>query len=148
MLENWFPTTNGLRLRKGHTLFATIGTDPVESMFTYVTGLIRELFAADADGVYNITSVADTGVAPTAEFTGQSSGYYSAAQFAVAGGDYLYAVNGTDPARLYDGSNWFQINGLVTKSLPYDAETGAFTAGLTVTGGTSAATATILEVIL
>lgn len=111
ILENWFPTQTGIRIRGGTRLFATIGTGPVKSMFTYVSGVNKKLFASSASAVFNITSVADPTVAPAAEFSGLGSGYFSFAQFATVGGDYLYITNGTDSPRLYDGTTWTAITG-------------------------------------
>lgn len=48
-------------------------------------------------------------------------------------GDYFFVTNGVDLPRR------------VSKTLAYDAQTGNFTAGDVITGGTSGATATILE---
>ena len=106
VLENWFPTQTGIRLRGGSSLFATIGTDPVESLFTYVVGSSYRVFAADEGNIFEITSVADPEVAPTAEVTGQTSGNYSTEQIVTAGGSYLILVNGADDPLLFDGTDF------------------------------------------
>jgi hypothetical protein len=49
--------------------------------------------------------------------TGQASGVYSTAQFGTAGGDFLYAVNGTDSAQLYDGTTWTGVDGASSPSI-------------------------------
>lgn len=118
-LINWFPTLTGCVVRGGNTLHATIDTtpDPVESMMAYIGGSIRELFAAAAGSIYNITSVADPEVPPAADVTGQTADYYAHANFATTGGNYMYAVNGADLARLYDGSTWTAINGVSTPAI-------------------------------
>lgn len=58
VLENWFPTQTGARVRGGSSLHATIGSDPVEAMFAYVAGATKRFFAADETDVYNITAPA------------------------------------------------------------------------------------------
>lgn len=116
VLDNWFPTTTGIRLRGGNARHATIGTDPVESLFAYRSTL-RRMFASDETSVFDITAPADPDVAPTADITGQTSGYYSAVPFTTAGGDFLYILNGTDDPQLYDGSTWTAINGASTPSI-------------------------------
>lgn len=144
-LENWFPTSTGIRLRSGMSLHATIGTDPVESAWAYSAGSTKRLFAADETNVFNITAPADPEVAPTADVTGQTSGEYATAHFATAAGTFLYAVNGTDPALLYDGSAWWEITDESTYALAFDAQTANFTNDDTLTGSTSGATATIIS---
>lgn len=147
-LDNWVPTLTGARVRKGRQKFADIGSNAVESLFSYRSGASHKIFASDSDKIWDITSVADPDVAEDPVVADQNSGYYSTFQFEVIGGDYLYAINGTDPIRLYDGSNFVILNGLSTFSMPYDAETSPFvTLGETLTGGGSGATATIVEIV-
>ncbi|UFS83209.1 hypothetical protein LPB79_13225 [Rhizobium sp. T136] len=106
MLENWIPTSTGIRSRGGSLKHATISTGPVLRMWTYKSGDVEEFFASDATKIFNITTVADADVIPTPVVTGQTSGYYSTAQFGTAGGDYQSIVNGTDTPKLYDGSTF------------------------------------------
>ncbi|TIT88287.1 MAG: hypothetical protein E5W41_04085, partial [Mesorhizobium sp.] len=47
VLENWFPTSTGIRLRGGLNKKATIGAGPVASMMTYDGSAGRFFFAAD-----------------------------------------------------------------------------------------------------
>jgi len=110
-LENFFPTQTGIRMRKGTALFATIDTNPVKSLFSYRSGATNKIFASNASSIFNISAVADPEVPPTADVTGQTSGYYSTVQFETAGGDFLYCVNGDDSPQLYDNSTWTAITG-------------------------------------
>lgn len=116
-LDNWFPTQTGIRLRGGSELHATIGAAPVEAMFTYVSGAVRKVFAASETDVFNITAPASTTIPPTADIASQTSGYYSSAQFETAGGDFLYIVNGTDKAQIYDGTTWAAVDGSSTPAI-------------------------------
>jgi len=112
LLENWTPTLRGIKLRGGSPRFATIdnsNAEPVRSMMPYIGGTTRELFAADVDSIYDITTPADKDVAPTADVTGQTSGYYSSVNFSTSGGNYMYCVNGDNYPQLYDGSTWLQV---------------------------------------
>lgn len=109
-LDNWFPTQTGIRLRGGLELHATIGAVPVEAMFTYVSGSTRKVFAANETDVFNVTTPSSPSTPPSADISSQTSGYYSAAQFETAGGDFLYIVNGADEAQIYDGSSWTAVN--------------------------------------
>lgn len=125
VLENWFPTLTSARLRGGSQKYATISTGPVLRMWTYKSGSTEEFFASDQTKIFNITTVADPNVIPAAVVSGQTSGYYSTAHLGTAGGDYLYAVNGTDSARLYDGSTWTAVTGVSTPAI-----TGVVTSSL------------------
>jgi hypothetical protein len=105
-LENWFPTKTGARLRGGSAKYATISTGPVLRMFTYKSGSLEKFFASDATKVFDVTSVADPAAIPSPAISGQTSGYYSTAQMATAGGDFLSICNGTDTPRYFDGTAW------------------------------------------
>lgn len=128
VLDNWFPTSTGIRVRGGSNKYATLASSAaVVSTWPYVTSSAAKLFAATASSIFDITSIADADTIPTAAVTGQTSGYYSTTQFATAGGNYLYAVNGDDDAQLYDGTSWQAVNsgstpaitGIATSSLIY-----------------------------
>jgi len=116
VLENWFPTTTGIRLRGGASKVATIGSSAVKSVFSYSRGPTLKLFAAEATKVYDISAL-DPDTPPSADISSQTNGYYSTAQFATAGGEFLYLVNGADLAQLYDGSSWTQITGVSSPAI-------------------------------
>lgn len=126
VLDNWICRTDSIRCRGGYLKYATIAPSaPVVSMFTYRAGGTEKLFAASAASVYDITTVADAGVIPTAAFTGQTSGYYSSANFGTTSGNYLYICNGDDSPMLFDGSTWTAITGASSPAI-----TGVTTSGL------------------
>jgi hypothetical protein len=107
ILENFYPTTTGIKMRSGSRKHATAEADePLESAFSYVGVSADEMFGACNGAVYNLTSVADPDVAPTADITGQTSDYYSALNFTTVAGQYLLIANGTDDIQIYDGSSW------------------------------------------
>lgn len=107
-LENWFPERRAIRLRGGTRRKATVhASNPVQSIFSYEAGAIKVLFAATADSIFDITLPATPTTIPTADITGQTSGYYSTAPFANASNDvFLSIFNGTDQRQVYDGSAW------------------------------------------
>lgn len=115
--ENWFPTTTGLRLRAGSQIYATTGTTSLESAMAYIGGTVREMFAANDGDIFDVTTPADPDVIPTPVVTGQTSNYYSYANFSTVGGNFLTAVNGTDDLLLYDGTDWTPINGSSTPAI-------------------------------
>lgn len=112
ILDNWVCTTTGVRARGGTEKYATVSTTgAVTSMFRYISGTTEKFFAATTDKVFDITTVADPDAVPTADISGQTSGYYAAQMFSTAGGDYLYITNGDDSPQLFDGTTWTQITG-------------------------------------
>jgi hypothetical protein len=148
VLENWFPTATGIRMRGGSDIFATIGNEanPVTSMFSYVNGNNKKLFATTVSAIYNVTSpiaptnsylvddlgnilVDDLGnillgaqsiAAPDVDLL--AGGDWSAVQFATAGGTFLRAVNGIDTPLVYDGTSWATtpaITGAVPTTLSF-----------------------------
>lgn len=116
-LENWFPTTTGIKLRGGSLTVATIGTGPVVSMMAYNKGVVKKLFAASATSIFDATSVVDPLVAPAPVVTGQTSGYYSYVNFTTSGGAYMPVVNGSDSMKVFDGTTWLTITGVSTPAI-------------------------------
>ncbi len=115
LLENWIPTETGIRCRGGKERYATISAGPVTSLFTYRSGGVEKFFGADNANIFDISSISDPNTIPAAEVTGRTSGQYSTAHMSNAGNlTYLYAVNGSDSALLYDGSDFSEITGVST----------------------------------
>lgn len=129
VLDNWFPTATGVRIRRGSSLYALINAarpafdedafdsggfsfvsedgDPVVSIMAYLAGSSAKLFCATETDIYDITTIADPEGALTADVSGLTSGDWVATQFQNSGGDiFLVAVNGADARHLYDGSTW------------------------------------------
>ncbi len=111
IMDNYFPEERSVRPRKGHLKYATLD-DEVTSLMVYRSGGSKKLFAATPTSLYDITTNPDPDVIPTPDVTGQTSGYYSRVQFSVPGGEYFYAVNGSDDPLLYDGTSWISVNDL------------------------------------
>ncbi|MGK9053396.1 hypothetical protein [Neorhizobium petrolearium] len=118
MMENWFPTQRGIRLRGGSTRRATIGNGPVVSLFSYQAGTIKKLFATSSTALYDVTTVANPTVPPAPAFSGLTSGYFSTTHMTNANGAvFLYAVNGTDDPRTFNGTTWQAMNASSTPTL-------------------------------
>lgn len=105
ILENWFPEATSIRPRKGHTEHVTGVASSVETLMSYVSGSTQKLFAAGDGEIYDVTSAGALGAAVQ---TGLNSTKFSYVNFATAAGQYLYMVNGADPARHYNGSSWVE----------------------------------------
>jgi hypothetical protein len=167
VLENWFPTATGIRMRGGTEAYAQVSTsDDVTALFTYVNGNNESMFATTEDSIFDISAAAfnllvddddnilvddlgnllvDGSIPPV--MSGLTGGDWSSVQFATTGGVFLDLVNGQDNKLIYDGTNFYPIGTGGLNALNYDTGTLPFTVGQTVTGGTSGASATIIKVI-
>lgn len=107
ILDNWFPTQKGLKLRGGTERWLTLPdpVEPVRTGFEYISGAVQRMFAATTTRLFDVT-FADTPALVTGVGT-QGDGNYSAAQLANTGGDWLLAVNDSgDAVRRYNGTSW------------------------------------------
>jgi len=107
VLDNFFPTSTGVVLRRGSERRYSIGTGPVRSMFRYVSGNTARLFASINGPIYDITTATSS-----LARAGGVNGNWNVQQITTAGGTFLIGVNGVDPAWQYDGSEF--INSLIT----------------------------------
>jgi hypothetical protein len=140
VLDNFFPTATTAVLRRGKELYATLGAGelPVTSIFSYVNGLNRKLFASTENTIYDISNIVvpyswrivdDNGnyiVTQDGDYFGIQStvdkevfenalgGNWIVVQFATTGGIYLIGVNGESEGFIYDGSTFY----------PYGAASG------------------------
>lgn len=143
VLENWFPTATGIRMRGGTQVFAVTEDDKdILSLFTYVNGNNRSLFAATETGIFDVTDA--TGLTYLVDDAGNhfvddlgneivlekvsetvssmTGGEWSVVQFASPGGTYLRCVNGLDTSQVYDGTSWGTspaITGVSSAALSY-----------------------------
>lgn len=120
VLDNWFPLQATVRLRGGAFKVADVGSAPILKLIPYqvgpTVGLGPKFFAATATNVYDITSL-NPETTPTSVVSGASSGRWSFVQFGTAGGSFLVMVNGTNFARLYNGTTWTTINASSTPAI-------------------------------
>jgi hypothetical protein len=145
ILDNFVPEEFSIRPRKGALLRATVANgDPCEAFIVYRSATASQIFAATATDIFDVSNPVSQTAIPAAVVTDQTSGDYTSVNFATAGGEFALAVNGEDRALYFDGSDWRRIDD-ATHELPYDGQTGNFTVGMTVTGGTSGATGVIVE---
>lgn len=104
ILDNWFPQTDKVTLRRGHASHATGMSGAVESLLPYtpLTGS-GALFAANGGNIYNVTSAGAVGAAVVSSL---SNDRWQSVQIGTSGGQFLFMVNGEDAPRSYDGSSW------------------------------------------
>ena len=133
VLENWFPTATGAKLRRGTKRHATIGVgeDPVFSLFTYHVGTQEQMFAATMTTIYDVSNITNAypleiGVgdgdvlganAPdeavgdppdpgVVMLSGQTNGSWVVSPMTTSGGNFLRGVNGSDVPWVYDGATF------------------------------------------
>ena len=111
ILDNWFPTQKGAKLRGGTERWMTL-PDPIEvvrSGFEYVSGTVNRMFAATDTRLFDVT-FADSPVLQTGLGT-VANGNFSTAQLANQGGDWLLAVNDLgDYVRRFNGTTWSYLS--------------------------------------
>lgn len=144
-LDNLFPTAEGAEVRAGSQKHATASGAAIR-LFRFLYGDVSELFVSTDTTVEAVLTPADIDTAETPILKGHSSGDWATTQFETGGGTYMVAVNGTDNAFYYDGTSAQPIVDTAVNDLAYDALTGEFAIGQTVTGGASGATATIVGI--
>lgn len=121
VLDNFWPTSAGMTVRKGWATFASIPTDnppgsphDIRSLMSYVspTGT-KKLFAGDQNGIWDVTA----GGAIAAVSVVGTNGAWQSVNTSTAGGNFLLACNGVDKMCLYDGAAWVALDGVSTPAL-------------------------------
>lgn len=116
LLNNWFPTTSDVMLRKGWSEHVTGIGSQVESLMAYSsrTGT-NTLFGASGTSFYNVTAAGAVGAAVV---TGLSNARWQSTNFTNSGGDsYLCAFNGADSPQYWNGSAWTAITGVSSPAI-------------------------------
>lgn len=118
-LDNWRPTSTGIAMRGGNVTHATVSVGGAAVSFaSFNPPTNKKLFACTTDSIFDVTTVADPGVVPTAAVSGQTNGYYSYVNFTTSGGEFLVMVNGHDPMQQYDAvGGWKQITDSSTPAI-------------------------------
>jgi hypothetical protein len=103
ILDNWYPSTDDVRMRSGHSGHVTGITGSVESLMPYSFGTTQKLFAAANNSIYDVTAAGAVGSAAISSLTNNR---WQSVNFGTSGGNFLFIVNGADSARHYNGSSW------------------------------------------
>lgn len=109
LLENVFPAPDYVRARGGAQSFADgLGSSTtVASLLTYNGGALEYLFACGGGSIWNVTNGGTIGAA---DVTGLANDYWEAVNMTTTGGSFLWALNGTDAGKIYDGATWADIS--------------------------------------
>ncbi len=105
ILDNFFPTSSKVTLRRGAARHSEPSSSPVASLFSYNNGTNERLYAATATDVYDISTIA-----PSSVLSGKTSGDWSIVQFATTGGVFLIGVNGADAGFIFDGASFSALS--------------------------------------
>ena len=119
VLENWFPSTTDVRIRRGHQIHgANMGSGVVETLMVYngITVATSAMFAATDNKIYDVSA---SGNAVVTTETGLANNRWQYINFTTSGGKFLWACNGADGPRHYNGSVWAEP--AITGITPSDA---------------------------
>lgn len=115
MLDNVFPTSSDVKLRKGSAAHVTGVGDEVETLIAYKPESgTQSLWGFAGGGIYNVSSAGAVGAAAV---TGLTSDRWQCTNFKTTAGNFLLCVNGADNMRTYDGSAWTTITGASTPAI-------------------------------
>lgn len=106
VLENWFPSTTDVRVRRGHQTHAgSMGSGVVDTLMVYngLTVAASKMFAVTDSKIYDVSA---SGVAVVTTETGLANNRWQYINFTTAGGKFLFACNGADNALHFNGSVW------------------------------------------
>lgn len=121
VLDNWFPEQSSIRVRQGNVEYATLAdsaidiVNPIGTLMVHNAGGTIQSFAAVDSFIFNFTG---GGAITAADVTGLTSDRWIWTNFATAGGNFLYAVDGVDDPEIYDGAAW--SNPVITMATPAD----------------------------
>lgn len=104
IMDNWFPSTDKINVRKGNSAHATGMSGAVESLIEYVplTGT-GELFAANDGNIYDVSAAGAVGAAVV---SGMTNARWQHVQMGTGAGQFVSLMNGADAPRVYNGSTW------------------------------------------
>lgn len=97
-MDNWFPSVNGVEIRKGHASYATGLASNVETLAEYHSGSTRKFLAASGSIIYDISLPG----AATALATGFSNARWQYTNF----NGFSLWVNGADTPQKFDGTSF------------------------------------------
>jgi hypothetical protein len=101
-LDNFFPGVQDVVIRNGSVNWATGAPATLHSFLPYNGPVTNKLFAATTSGIYDVTNSGAIGASVFA----CTGGFFKTTMMATAGGNFLFGVNGSDAAILYDGTTW------------------------------------------
>jgi hypothetical protein len=133
-MVNFFPTPTDILMRKGYSQHSGGINGSVDTLMNFAGPTSQTLFAVANGVIYDTATSTATSV-----YTGLSNSRFQHANFTNSAGDpFLSAVNGQDPALLYNGTDWIKIATTATAQTINTITrggTGNLTATLTTASG-------------
>lgn len=116
LMDNAFPSTTDVMLRKGWDEHVTGISGQVQSLMVYNTpGGTQQMYAAAGTSFYNVSS---SGAVGAAVQTGLSNAKWQSINFTDSGGSsWLVTVNGIDGPRYWDGATWTTVTAVSTPAI-------------------------------
>ena len=116
-MENAFPNTTDVQIRKGSTDHVTgITGKTVETLAAYNNVTTKKLFAFVDNNIYDVTSSGAVGSAESG--TTVTNGQWQHLNFRVPNAaSWLISVNGVDKPHFYDGSTWTAVDGVSSPAI-------------------------------
>lgn len=113
-LNNFFPSTTSVDLRKGYERWSTGYPASVESLMTYNGPTTSNLFAASGTAFYDASTQGAVGAAVV---SGLSNSRWQHVNMGTPGGQFLICVNGVDYPYAYTGSVWQKYAGVAAQTI-------------------------------
>lgn len=124
LMDNLFPLTSDVMVRKGYDEHVTGITGQVETLMVWNGFSGSKMFAAAGTSFYEVTSAGPVGAAVQSGLTNARWQYTNMTD--TAGTTWLISANGADSPRYYDGANWTAVTAVSTPAI-----TGVTTSTLT-----------------
>lgn len=102
ILDNYVIERGIPRVRYGWRVWATGLPGRVDGLLPW-NGATNRLFASSGTGIFEVTAGGAVGAAVVSSLT---NARWSSIQFSATGGQFLFAFNGTDTPRTFDGTTW------------------------------------------
>lgn len=104
-MDNWFPQLRYIEVRRGNVQHSdtAVGDFPVETLAPYSAANVinDKLFAATGGAIWDVTTSTPSEVVPA-----QISDRWQYVNFSTAAAQFLFMVNGADPAIHWNGTVW------------------------------------------
>ena len=115
-MDDMFPNTTDVMLRKGYSRFATGITGTVETLAVYNSATANKMFAGTSSAIYDVSVSGAVGAAVVS--AGITNARWQHVNFGVPGGNqWLYLVNGVDKPLLYNGTSWTAVDSASTPAI-------------------------------
>ncbi|MFA4974367.1 MAG: hypothetical protein WC683_17310 [bacterium] len=128
ILDNAFPNLDFVRVRGGTQTWASgLSGGVVDSILTWTDGSTHRMFGCVNGSIYDASSPGPVGASVV---SGLTPAKVESVQFTGTGGQFLIAVNGYDPAQLFDGTSWnptISFTATVSAGLPTLSAVSSFT---------------------